>query len=248
MKKISGALIGLFIFLSIAGVRAAGASGSCNLSKSDFDALQSLPDQNLSYSDEIILELQTRKKLLGEALDCAVFEANQEKDILNTITTVSADASEIKMNLLSQIDDVLRYYATQMTLVDGLGLSGSRDFAKNLADWRNGNYKPLAQRTNYFIIWSSNQPLISTAQSRLNQIKQILDSFGLNLSNDLSSIFDKAQMSLNAAAADNQNALVAIKGSSNDALQFIKLSLEELSDAYQRFFEISAAVGRSESP
>jgi len=227
-------------------VLAQDATG-CNLNQAEFDELASVQtNPSLDFLEEIRAELKIRRGLLLQTVLCAIKEADELRLNLNQAPTINPDAKQLQEKLGGQIEDALNYYKLQKSKINDLGIQGSKDFAKELRVWRESNYKPLSLRIFNFIIWSKNQDIIQTAQNRINQINRAVVFLRLIDNEEIQNLFKDAETSFGEALSENQAALNSIRefGTPADSLGHIKTSLEGLALTYQKFFELSEAIGK----
>lgn len=217
---------------------------ACGITSDDLAAIQTIQNNpSLNYLDEIQQELAARKQLLTAIILCAEADAEGQKaDLINA--TVDPNFQNLKNQWLNKLDDAITYYDLQLSKVDGAGISGTESIAKEVLNWRENNYASLAENVSDFIIWSGNQVLFATADSRLAQIKNLVSSplFSENL--DVQDDYGEAAVSLTAAENENVSAKSAFAQSlpPDQPLFFIKQSLDSLSSTYQHFFDVSNLV------
>ena len=112
--------------------------------------------------------------------------------------------------------------------------------------WRAANYASLEGNVNNFDLWSANQSLFQTAQTRLTQTEKIVAFIenaaggNENLSAGLKATqasFSDAQND-NAAAASDLTQLQA----PDQSLADIQQSLQALADTYQKFGDLNKLI------
>ena len=212
------------------------AGTACSLTKADFDNLESIQkDYSLEYSTEIKLELATRKELLRKVLACATEDATSLNANINKTKLDDPEAASLQSQLSNQLDNAINYYKTQGTKVDDLGIQGSKDFAVNLSQWREGNYKTIAQRANNFAIWSENRQIFKTAQTRANQISQSVTLLRLVYDGNVQNQWVEADAQFTDAKKMDQKARGSMMSETPDvALISIKASLDSLAKTYEK--------------
>lgn len=233
--------------LDFASALPARAETDCKLSQSDFDKLGSIQnDSSLSYVNAIKLELQLRKVILKNVMSCAISEATTLKTSIDKKTLSDRDALNLQSQLSNQMDNAVNYYKTQESHVDDLGLQGSKDFSKNLESWRNGNYKQPALMAKNFLIWSENQALFETAQSRVDQIGQSVNFLRLVYNQDIQNLWNDAEAQFTEAKNLNQESRSDLTSvSPNEALTTIKSSLDFLAKTYKKLSLLVNAIHQS---
>lgn len=245
-------LILLFaLTLPAAKTKADDSSASCALNPDKFDELKSIEEGVwLNPLDEIKAELGVRKELLSETVDCAIKEATELQSSLNSADISNADLKNFKSQLLDQTESDINYYEVQKSKIADLGLQGSKDFAKSLSGWRDGNYETAAKLASNLIIWAGNQNLIEAAQNRIDQLSQVMSLLKIADNDEIQGPWENAQTNFKNARDYNQLAADNLKnfGSPDESLADIKSSLEALSSTYQNFFDLISAIKTALSP
>jgi hypothetical protein len=111
--------------------------------------------------------------------------------------------------------------------------------------WRGNNYNFLAAQVANFTLWVKSQNLFETALARLRSVESIvsfLEQAGAQ--NELRSDLASAQVLVQDARNENDSVRNAFLQSlpPDQTLALIQQSLQSLSDAYQKFFDISTVV------
>lgn len=201
-------------------------------------------DPTLSYSDEIKSELAARKQLLGTTITCALTEEQQLQTSLSAIST-TGDVANLQSQLTGRLNDAANFYNIELGKLGSAGIAGSEAVAREVLAYRTGSYEPLAGEVNNFILWSDNQDLFATAQTRMAQTSRAV-SFLLDAApdSDLQNAFAAAKVSFTDATNQNQAAENALVQSlpSDESLSLIQKSLSSLSDTYQQFFTVSNLI------
>lgn len=225
----------------------ASDDGICKLNQGDFDKIESIKnDPALDYFGEIKLELQLRKNLLKNVLRCAINDANDLRTATHKIRLNDQDAINLRSLFANQLDNVVSYYQTQESKIDDLGLQGSKDFAKNLELWRDGNYKQVAKMATNFLIWGKNQEIIETAQARVNQIGRSVTLLSLVYKEDIGGLWREVDDNFSEAKKFNQQVKNDLRfATPNDALATIKSSLDSLSKTYEKLSELVNAINQA---
>jgi hypothetical protein len=201
-------------------------------------------DPALGYSEEIRQELIVRKQLLSQTITCAKNQTIKMQAALNAVS-VAGDVSNLQSHLSSKLDDVVNFYNIELTKVDSAGISGTEAIAKEVLAYRSGTYNPLEGQVTNFVIWSENQNLFNTAQSRMDQTSRAVTFLeNATPSADLENAFVSARASFTDATTENQAAKDALLQSSpaSQSLLLIQQSLSSLSDTYQQFFTVSKII------
>lgn len=236
-----------FVFLTailfVTNVKVLAADKStCSLNQDKFDELKSIQNNPLS---DYLEELNVRKALLLNTVNCAIEEAANLQMNLNSTATNDADVKKLASQLAGRLRDAIEYFEIQKSKVADLGLQGSRDFARNLKDWRDGNYKPAAKLSSNLIIWNRNQVILETAQNRITQVARTMNLLKLIDNEKIQGLFNDAQTNFKEALDYNQKAKDSLlRGfeAPDESLDAIKLTLESLAKTYQKFFDLNSLV------
>jgi hypothetical protein len=220
------------------------AAQVCDITSDDLSVIQAIQNNSsLSYYDELQQELTARKQLLTKIISCAKTEAEDRETVLNA-APVDPGFQTIQAQWLDKLNEAVAYYDLQLGKINTAGISGTESIAQEVLVWRENNYAPLAENVSNFIIWSENQTLFTAAESRLAQIKNLVNSplFSENL--DVQNDFNEAAVSLTAAENENVSAKSAFAQSlsPDQPLLFIGQSLNNLSSTYQHFFDVSNLI------
>lgn len=246
--KISGVFLVAALFAAVAAFSTlAAGSEQCGLNQAGFDELQAAEESvSLGKAGGLTKELAIRKQLLETAVDCAIGEADNLEMNLNNSATIDSAMQGVKNRLADQIDNAKNYLALQKSKISDLGLQGSKDFAKNLNEWREGNYKPSAENANSFILWTNNQILIQSGQARMNQISKIIAVLKVVDNDEIQSIWNEAQANFGEALKENQLARGGfLEFAAPDEMQtHIKSSLDYLSSTYNNFLDIIGLINK----
>lgn len=224
---------------------------ACALSADKFDELKTTEENVwLDPNDKIRAELGVRKALLSETVDCAVKEATDLRLSLNSTEIKDADLKNFKGKLLSQIESDINYYEVQKSKIADLGLRGSKDFAKSLISWREGNYETFAKLASNLIIWAGNQNLIEAAKNRIDQIGRAMSLLKITDNEEIQGLWENAQANFKSANDYNKLAADNLKNFAppEESLANIKSSLEALSNTYKNFFDLVSAIKAALSP
>jgi hypothetical protein len=222
----------------------ASASG-CTISATDLAQLSAIQnDPTLSSSEEIKAELALRQKLVGETITCAQQDVQTLQAVLAS-TTVDSNSQALQSELSGQLDNVTTFYNLELTKLNGSGISGTQAIAKEVLEERTGAFAPLADQVNNFILWTQNQALFDTAQTRMDQTSRavaFLESATPNAA--LQTAFNAALASFTTAQSQNAQAKAALLEGlpASQSLMLIKQSLDSLSTTYQNFSTIGTLI------
>src|SRR5258708_481833 len=177
-------------------------------------------------------------------LSCAKNEARTLQTTLNGLT-LSDDSKVLRTQLADRLNDAMNYYDLEIAKIDGAGISGTKTIAKEALAWRGANYAQLAAQVANFTFWGENQNLFTTASDRLRQMRNIVSFIVAAAPNsDLQNLLASAEALVQNANAQNRAAKDALLQSlsPDQSLALIQQSLQSLSDAYKKFFEVSKIV------
>ncbi len=244
--------MGLFIALlsALSGRVFAVEDAGCNLSRGKLDELKSIQENpDLDYAQKTAIELRTRKALLEEIVDCSIKEAVATENNLAKTDINDSEVRTLRSQFISRLDDAANYYELQKSKIGDLGLQGSRNFARDLKDWRDGNYKPATKLASNFIIWSQNQGLMQSAKNRLDQIASAVNILKLVYDEKIQNLWRSANESFNKAREANLEAKLNLRASLPDeALNSLKTSLSALSQTYSNLSDLFANINWSLRP
>ena len=151
----------------------------------------------------------------------------------------------LQTRFVGKLDDAINYYDIELAKVNDAGIAGTHGIAKEVLDWRASNYDPLAAQVANFTLWVKNQDLVNTAGNRLHAVENTVSFLEQTApSNDLENALANAQTLMSTANNENQAAKDALLQMlpPDQSLALITQSLQSLSDAYQKFFDISTTA------
>jgi hypothetical protein len=248
--KVMSAFFILFAAGSLSGLVGAhpqtAHAAECKVtSNKDIDQLTAIKnDPTLNSSDEIKQELSLRKQLVGQTIACAQQEVQALRATL-TASSTDSNSQPLQPQFLGRLDDAANYYSLESAKLDMAGIAGTQAIAKEVLTWRTGTFIPLGENVDNFILWSQNQTLFDTAQTRLDQTKRAVSFIESAVpNNDLQNALNVSMASFNDASSKNAAAKAALsQGLSPDqSLGFIKKSLDSLSVTYLNFFTVSTLI------
>jgi len=230
-----------------AAALAAPNTDNCALTPADFaslTAIQKNPD--LTPTQELNQELTLRRQLLAQTITCATQDAQALQATLAAVSSTAANAPSIQSQLSGKINNAINFYTIESAKVGTAGVSATEAIAKEMLAWRATNYTPLEGDVNNFALWSANQALFATAQTRLTQTVQVV-SFIENAAagnGDLDTALSTAQSSLATAQSENAAAGTAIGQAQlpDQTLGFIQQSLQSLANTYQKFSDLNGLI------
>ena len=236
------------IALKAGVVKAADATDACTLTPADFAALQAIQNNpTLTPAEELSQELALRKQLLAQTIACAVQNTQTLKTTLDATAPTTADnGTAIQSQLSGKIDDAVNFYNIESAKLNDAGISASQAIAKEMIAWRAANYVPLEGDVNNFALWSANQALFQTAQTRLTQTEHIV-AFIENAAagnGNLSTGLQAIESSFSNARNDNVAAATSLMQlqSPDQSLADIQQSLQSLADTYQKFSDLNKFI------
>ncbi len=202
--------------------------------------LKQLSSAETNSSSDIQTELAIRRNLLNQIIDCAINDAAKLQSNIKSLSINIPEIKDIQNRLVSKFDEIINYYSYQKTLVNNLGVEGSKRFAINLKDWRASNYTPLAGLGANFEIFSKNQELVQTTENRLNQMEITVRALKLTDYETIRTSLKDAENNFRQAKEYNNQAENVFKrlGQPDYLPILMKSSLEYLKNVYQNFFDI----------
>ncbi|HEX4104199.1 MAG TPA: hypothetical protein VHZ04_01830 [Candidatus Paceibacterota bacterium] len=217
---------------------AQAATPTCTITQDDLAAIAAAQAQSLTA------ELAARKALLTRIITCAEENVQALQTDLAGVQTNAATAA-LQSQLSGKLDDAMNYYGLEFAKVNNAGIAGTEGVANEILAWRAGTYDPLADQVANFVLWSENQNLFTTAQNRLGEVQNLVSFMEQAAPNpDLAQDLTSAQSLITTAVQENNSAENALMQSepSEATLSLITSSLQSLSDAYQKFSNISTIV------
>ncbi len=220
------------------GTAEAATPSPCTITSADLDAITA------AAANGLLPELAARQALLVKTITCAKSDAQALQANLNALQ-VPADAVAIQSQLSGRLDDAVNYYNIELGKVGGVGIAGTKAIASEVLAWRSANYDPLVEQVNNFTLWNQNQELFTTGTARLRSIEGVVAFIEQAASNaDLEKDLGNAQSLMQTASNENAAAETAFIQSAppGQTLALIQQSLQSLSAAYQKFFDIATIV------
>ncbi|OGY99013.1 MAG: hypothetical protein A2945_04185 [Candidatus Liptonbacteria bacterium RIFCSPLOWO2_01_FULL_52_25] len=232
-------LFGLLLFIPGHPAKAA-----CTLDRSRFAELRSIQENfSIDSLEKIRQELAIRKQLLHATIDCAIEEAANTQTNLEAFSGKDSYIQTFRAQLIGQLVNSASYYRAEKTKIDYLGLRGSREFAENVRDWRNNNYKLIAKDAANLVLWTDNQDLIEKARARMSAIEPTIGLAKIVDNEKVQVLWKDAQSHFEATTNHNRRATTALRErrSADEVLGLMKSSLEALAATYQKLLDISSA-------
>lgn len=249
MRKVAIGLVFIAILSATASIQVLAAEEeTCRLDQAKFNELKTVQSNPLlDPFARIKAELKIRRELLTNTIDCATEEARELQSSFNDVETNNLAVKALQTQFSPWFTDTIAYYKLQKAKIGDLGLKGSRDFARNLKVWRDGNYKPTAKIVSNFIIWAQNQDLIEIAQNRINQIGRTIDFLGLAGNTEIQKLWREVGEEFKDALEFNEGAKESLRvySSPDDSSEAIKSSLKSLAATYQKLFDVIDAINQT---
>lgn len=220
-------------------------AADCTIKASDLAQIATIQnDPTLSYSDEIKAELAVRQQLVGETIACAKLDVQSLQATL-IAASVDSGSQAIQAQFSGKLDDAKNFYNNELVKLNDSGISGTQTIAKEVLQERQSVFAPLSDQINNFILWSQNQALFTTAQTRMDQTSRAVAFIENATPNqDLQTAFDAAFASLATAQSENASAKSAFAQElpASQSLTLIKQSLDSLSVTYQNFSTVGTLI------
>ncbi len=245
---ICAAVFGI-VALHVPSAHAATAvNADCGITAADLAQITAIQnDPSLSPSDEIKQELAVRKQLVGVTIVCA----EQETQLLHTNlqnASVESDMQSLQSQMLGNLNQSSDFYNTELTKLGVVGIAGTKAIAQEVFAWRANVFVPQSEGANNLMLWSKNQSLFTTAQTRMTQTQQAVSYLeGVTPNASLQTAFAAAQASFSDAQTENAAAKTALLTSvaPDQTYALIKKSLASLSDTYDSFSTVSAIIKKN---
>lgn len=228
-------------------VNSSESQENCLLQK-QLNELENLKNADLSKEEKLSAEEKLKKEIVISLFNCSLKEVDFLKSKLEELSLSDEGAKIIRQELIEKLNTIADYYKTQKEESE---ISNSFDIkitAKNLKNWREENYKPIQQKIATFILWVNNQALFDTAQIRFDKLSQAAKALKIidQDEKEIQNLIQKASDILKTAQTNNFLAKQALKNSNfaNDALIFIRASLNNLHQVYQVFLELGGNIRR----
>jgi hypothetical protein len=240
-----GAIAGFGIITAKA--QTVAATDNCAVTSADFASLTAIQtNPALTPSQELSQELTLRRQLLAQTITCATQDAQALQATLAAVSSTAANGPSIQLQLSGKINEAINFYGIESAKVGSAGITATEAIAKEVLAWRATNYTPLEGDVNNFALWSANQALFATAQTRLTQTAQVV-SFIENAAagnGDLDTALSTAQSSFAAAQSENATAGIAISQAQppDQTLGLIQQSLQSLANTYQKFSDLNGLI------
>lgn len=257
MLQIKKLLVFLFSFLilvliDVQNIQATEEASSSDPIKNDEICLleeqlikfENLKKADLSEEEKISSKEKLKKEIIISIFDCSIKEADFLKSKLNEISISDEGVEIVRQELIEKLSAIADYYKKQKE--EDISNFNVKIIAKNLKTWREENYKPIQQKIASFILWVNNQSLFDTAQNRLDRLNQTVKTLKIidQEESKIQNLIQKASNILKTAQTNNFLAKQALKNSNlaDDALIFIRASLNNLYQVYRVFFELGDTI------
>ena len=255
MKNLPATFAGaamLLLFLPIFSYAAPATAENASASVCQFDAkikelASAIANHPLDEMEELLAELKLRKSILKDTIDCALIEVDELYSQLNIQGIKERKAADMQARFLSVLDEATQYYERQRSRIADLGLRGTKDLAKEIADWRSNMFSPQRDRIVNFVLWTHNQPLFAAATARRDSLGSTMRLFKILNDKDVQTLFNEATNGLAQAQNLNTQAesnLFNFSSGPQETLALIQNSLRALADTYQKFLELSDTINK----
>ena len=196
------------------------------------------PDQD--YLKQYYLELNLRREILSNVLDCLIANTQSLKENLNKINIKNSFEEDIKSKIIKKLNEAQEYYEFRKNKVSGLTKEGLKYTAYSLKIDRESRFIPVEDIAQDFILWKKNDELFLFAQKRYDEINKAIQIFKPEENESIKNALDDAQKKLNDALEKHNLALNVISDfNHNEAKDLINQSLEGLLDVYKTFYDLS---------
>jgi len=244
MKKNFFVILSLILFLSFYFIKSP-VSYSQNDNQCVFDAkfkkLENiLKNPDPDYLKQYNQELNLRKELLSDVLNCLIINNSNLKDNLDKLDVNNSFSGDTKNKIIKKLDEAQEYYEFRKNRVNSLNIEGLKYTAYSLKIDRESRFIPIEKIAEDFILWNKNNELFSFAQKRYGEINKSIQIFKPEENENIKNALDDAQKKLIDALEKHNLALNAISDfNHNEAKDLINQSLEGLLDVYKAFYDLS---------
>ncbi|MBM3256962.1 MAG: hypothetical protein FJY98_01370 [Candidatus Liptonbacteria bacterium] len=238
MRRLSLFFSCAIIFLSFGGaVHAKTETPGCTLETQSFSALQ-----KSKISDSVHTELQTRKALLRNVLECLEEEVRTDRTALERTEVKEANMQAVRTNFMASLEAAAQYYEDRKESISNAGLRSAKDIAANAREWRTNTFAPQQTKIRAFITWTNNEEFLTIANRRLEELKRSVQLLRIvDHLDEIQTLLEDADRSYRTAVDFHGKARNAFLNGLDPA-NSIKLSLEALAKTYHSFIELSDTI------
>lgn len=236
--------VAAFLLLQAFSSRAAG-DNTCSL-KEPLSALTAATRG--TFDDEFAQtksELAARRALLAETIRCALLDLENLETRIRSLEIQDPGVKRIQNDLVARIEQARIYYLVAESRIASAGMTGTRDLARNLLEWRRSTYAPLSAHCENFALWAKNDELLRTAERRLRATRDAaaISAF-FSVNNGVIGILEEAATVLGEARTEHAAArrLIEKFEAPGETIAHIKTTLELLSTSYRRFLDLREAL------
>lgn len=204
--KVAASIVGLFLIVPNAGAQTTAIKKAVEDIKDSVDLLIGAKDND---TESLAFRLETFKKVT----DLAITEA---KDLKIKIIAFETESKEIKIwkeNQIEKLNKAIEYYSNQQEVVatqKEISLDDLKKIAQELRDWREANFRTIAEETgNFFLIQQENKA-VETAQKRFQKIKKDVEKLKTQKIKNIKrvdSYLEKSEKLINESLVTNQEAM-----------------------------------------
>jgi len=199
-----------------------------------------LQNPDPDYLKQYYLELNLRREILSNVLDCLIANTLSLKDNLSQINITNSFGGEIRNKIIKKLNEAQEYYEFRRDRVSDLTKDGLKYTAYSLKIDRESRFIPVENIVQDFILWNKNNELFLFAQKRFEEINKAIQIFKPEENEDIRNLLNNTQEKLAPAFEKHNLALNFISDfNHNEAKEFINQSLEGLLDVYKTFYDLS---------
>ena len=205
-------------------------------------ASTSTEEKELLLGDELTL----RRHILEATLTCNAEEAERIVETLKDAPLFGVGAKEVQERFFEDFSGVLSYLDEKRAASAKADPETIKAIAREVGEWREEIYIPLAQHAANFLVWAQNDDLIEKANNRLFQIRQTLKTLKLQNQEEIQRIFENSRLYFLQAQESHTRARQGIerRGNSERILADLRQSLDNLHLMYRTLLELSTAAAR----
>lgn len=167
-SKIAVSIIGLFLIIPNAGAQTTAIKKAVEDIKDSVDLLIGAKDND---TESLAFRLETFKKVT----DLAIAEAKDLKVKIIAFETEDEEIKTWKENQIEKFNKAIEYYSNQQEIVatqKEISLNDLKNIAQELKDWRETNFRTMAEETGDFFLIQQENKSIEIAQKRFQKISK----------------------------------------------------------------------------
>lgn len=202
-----------------------------------------LENKDLDYLARYNQELNLRKEILSNILNCLILDAQNYKNILLNLNITKPVVADLRKTLINDLDKTIDYYNFRKSQIQNLSLDGLKYTARSLKEDRDSRFMSLNQKINSFILWNKNEELFNLAQNRINEINKTIKILKLDENEEIQLLFNNTGDKLKIALDKHNNTWNAIDNFNYEKSNIlIQESLNNLLEVYNLLYNLSKKI------